>query len=122
MLSRRPKAKIYSVEHDQYWFTEYRKRYAGYRGVTIFYLPVMAEYFEKPAKLAARGGLFDLVMVDGTERVECLFVANRVLKPEGYIVLHDADRDEYKPGLKALVLEKFSDHTMILRRSDYGKT
>jgi hypothetical protein len=52
---------------------------------------------------AARGlGMFDLVIVDGLYRNECLAAAPALLSDRGAIVLDDAQREEYRPGVDAL--------------------
>jgi SAM-dependent methyltransferase len=47
----------------------------------------------------AFGEPFDFVLVDGRARVECLRLAWELLAEGGVLVLHDAQRGEYVPGL-----------------------
>lgn len=41
---------------------------------------------------------FDLIIVDGACRIECLIAAQGLLADEGIVVLHDSGRLAYKPG------------------------
>lgn len=40
---------------------------------------------------------YNLILVDGRARVMCFQAALGHLRPGGYLVLHDAERDRYKP-------------------------
>jgi hypothetical protein len=43
---------------------------------------------------------FDLILIDGRLRDECLTIASKILKQSGYVVLHDAERKQYHKGFK----------------------
>lgn len=53
----------------------------------------MTEYLNYPATL---GVPFDVILIDGRRRRECLDIAARILKPHGVAVLHDAERADYR--------------------------
>lgn len=52
--------------------------------------------------LAACEEPFDLIVVDGIYRPACLRLAPEYLKPDGIIVLDDADREEYSEAVAGL--------------------
>lgn len=52
----------------------------------------MTDYVNHPSSL---GKEFDLVIVDGRRRLECLEAASSLLSPTGVTVLHDAERPDY---------------------------
>ncbi|OGW91038.1 MAG: hypothetical protein A3D28_01695 [Omnitrophica bacterium RIFCSPHIGHO2_02_FULL_63_14] len=52
----------------------------------------MTEYLTYPTTC---GRLFDVIIVDGRRRRECLEMASRLLTPTGVAVLHDAERPDY---------------------------
>ena len=56
-------------------------------------------YVEAPRTLAMT---YDLALVDGRARAFCLPVAYELLRPGGALVLHDAQRDEYRQALTSL--------------------
>ena len=60
---------------------------------------VMAEYVAFPRSL---GLTFDFVLVDGRARTFCLREGYELLAPGGLIVLHDAQREEYRDAVRAL--------------------
>ncbi|MBI4280286.1 MAG: class I SAM-dependent methyltransferase [Armatimonadetes bacterium] len=54
------------------------------------------EYVAFPKSLDVR---FDLLAVDGRYRKQCLYTAREVVEPDGVVILHDASRPHYHPGL-----------------------
>ena len=46
--------------------------------------------------------VFDLVMVDGRARNSCIWHARRKVKPGGYLVLDNAEREKYLSGIKLM--------------------
>ncbi len=60
--------------------------------------PAIREYIACPLIL---GGRFDVILVDGRFRKRCLLVAREALQPEGAILLHDASRRHYLPGISS---------------------
>jgi SAM-dependent methyltransferase len=55
-------------------------------------LVVMDDYVQYPSQ---QGAKFDVILVDGRKRRQCLLEASRLLAPNGVAVLHDAQRDYY---------------------------
>ena len=52
----------------------------------------MSEYINYPLDLKMK---FDVVIVDGRKRAECLQIASRILAQDGVAILHDAEREGY---------------------------
>jgi len=52
-------------------------------------------------------GAFDIVIVDGIHRNECLVAAPGLLATDGVVILDDAQRAEYAPGIDALRAQGF---------------
>ena len=55
----------------------------------------MNEYVKFPTRL---GKKYDLIFIDGTKRVRCLKESLNLLKKDGIVLVHDAQREEYKEG------------------------
>jgi predicted O-methyltransferase YrrM len=114
-----PNAKIISIEHDEKWYKRAVERYGEYADVHLVPLEGM------PSKYAVWPILnkcepFDLVFIDGRRRVSCLVVAAFVTTGAGVIMLHDAERTAYKPGIDLLEQAGFiaeGTRTVILRRT-----
>ena len=116
MVQERPRALIDTVEHDEYWFNVYKQKYADFSNIRIHYVPDFPEYWVRPTRL---GKTFDLIFVDGTERIECLKVAYQLVKKGGWVMLHDSERLEYHNGVKLFkVLHEEGDTTAMIR-SEY---
>lgn len=86
-----PDVRWSAIEHDP----------AYYRAVSAA-LPPNADLrlLPFPAYWRAEGteGPFDLILVDGRERVRCLDTARRLLAPGGAVLLHDCGRRRYAPA------------------------
>jgi predicted O-methyltransferase YrrM len=57
--------------------------------------------------VACPTGIFDFVLVDGRARRFCLLRGFELLRPGGYMVLHDAQREEYRDVLRCLDAVRF---------------
>ena len=55
------------------------------------------DYINYPSELDTK---FDLIIVDGRKRSECLKVASNILTTDGVVILHDAEREWYHDGFK----------------------
>lgn len=56
----------------------------------------MKEYVEAPINLEKK---FDMLIVDGRKRARCLKVAKGMVKRDGIVLLHDAQREYYSSAL-----------------------
>ena len=84
---------IVSVEHSKQWYdsileilkdktnVDYRLRGDHYQSVCKEKLPVE---------------LFDLIVVDGRDRVACGIDSGKLLKPGGFLVLDNSEKEEFK--------------------------
>lgn len=118
--------EVVAVEHDVVWATQVstqckaRVERTDGNSADAYVRPVLGS------------GPYDVIIVDGLYRNECLAAAPDLLSAAGVIVLDDAQRKEYGPGVAALralgfrVLElhgpqpvsKHPGCTAILYRSD----
>ena len=102
-----------AVEHDPVWAEAVQQQIvkAGMPGVTVHTRQPDGEYLHGqedgsfsnfrryilyPASLSKR---FDLILVDGRARCECMAVGWDLLAPDGVMILHDAARPEYQSAL-----------------------
>jgi len=101
-----------SIEHFVPWFDIVRRGLADEKLENIDYALVdstmesdkdkqrkqlMVDYINFPLSLNKK---FDVVFIDGRKRLDCLKVASRVVKPDGMVFLHDAERVWYHKGFK----------------------
>lgn len=64
------------------------------------------DYINIPLSLKKK---FDLVVVDARFRRRCLEVATQCLKPNGIVLLHDAEKEKYHCAIKHYRYSKFLD-------------
>ncbi len=102
-----------SIENEAGWFgriTAHVSRW-GDQSIRVHYCPPVGEFYHGkedgnfinfrdyilyPTKLTKR---FDLILVDGRARVECMAVGWDLLARNGVMILHDASRPEYQSGI-----------------------
>lgn len=81
-------AEVFSVEDHPRWFELVQQRIAAFPKSRVFLEPEQAGYRERIDRV---GVLFDMVLVDGSHRTECLEPAIRHLKPGGLLVVDNTD-------------------------------
>lgn len=62
---------------------------------------------------------YDLYFIDGREREKCLELCN---KPDGIVILHDAERESYQAyikGFKYIFMEDGGHTAVLTNRDDY---
>lgn len=120
---RVPAAKWISVENNLEWFGHVKQNVSApsvaLHHVDMPHFPVEQEklpgsYLEdmdKYLNVARQYAPYDYIMIDGRSRVFCLEEALELIREDGVVVLHDANRKLYQynfPNLKHQVL--FTDY------------
>lgn len=102
-----------SVEHDANWYQQTSQEAARWdsQRIAVCHIPpdriwhdtgddgdyaTFRNYVLFPTTL---GRQFDLILVDGRARVACMAVGWELLQDDGVMILHDAERPEYRPGI-----------------------
>jgi radical SAM superfamily enzyme YgiQ (UPF0313 family)/SAM-dependent methyltransferase/predicted SAM-dependent methyltransferase len=110
-----PESSWLSIEHDRQWVQNVRQQIAAAPTCRVIVQFVaqnaplknllddgdatsFADYCAFPA---LRNKPFDVIFVDGRARVECMRRGWPLLKNDGVMILHDANRREYLPGVPA---------------------
>ncbi|MGQ9583426.1 MAG: hypothetical protein ACUVV6_07945 [Thermoplasmatota archaeon] len=99
-----------AVEHDEKWWAMLESLAMGRARVELVRpnrtpltgdgtFEELRDYILFPETLGLR---FDLILIDGRARNECLTRAGRLLSPSGVLALHDANRAWYRPELAGL--------------------
>lgn len=84
---------VHAVEHDKEWFDKVRAQLPDNASVRF---SQGDEYIHAPA---ATGKIFDIIFVDGRNRVDCIKNSLDALKDDGVIILDDSFREEYSEAL-----------------------
>lgn len=90
---------VVSYEHDSVWYYKLKEQ-----------LPKNVEYLQ--SDLGGSGAYsksivkykaeFDVVIIDGQDRIDCAKDCLNALKPSGVIIWDDSERKQYEPGFKVL--------------------
>ena len=97
-------ARVYSVENDNIWYERIKNSMP--ENVNLFYCELEndGDYCRYAAKTNRK---FDLIIVDGRDRVNCCVNSIDVLSPAGVIVLDDSERKEYTSAISLLTERGF---------------
>ena len=85
---------IVSVEHDERWYNLVCEQLATQNIKNVDYRLVKSFYYSECEKFPQN--YFDLILIDGKDRVLCVEHAMRVLKPGGILMLDNAERPKYQ--------------------------
>lgn len=84
--------KVVSVEHDEAWYNKIVKDKAPNSEMIFSTLETGGAYSKKAVELAE---LFDMIIVDGRDRVNCCINSLSALSAKGVLILDDSERPEY---------------------------
>jgi len=85
---RRRGARVWGVEHDRAWFEKMSSDTSA--GRILYFADTELEY---AATIELPGTSFDIVVIDGVFRTACVEPALAHLRPGGFIILDNAERD-----------------------------
>lgn len=98
--------KVVSVEHDEEWLNKVIKNKPANSEMIFSKLEENGEYAKKAVTLAEE---FDIIIVDGRDRVNCCRHSIKALSPAGVIVLDDSEREHYNEARLFLKTEGFKE-------------
>jgi hypothetical protein len=84
------------VEHNKEWYDSLRNKL---RNNIKIELRSLSEEYENTVKTNER---FDIIVIDGMRRNECIYASINSLSERGVIILDDSEREEYSPGKEFL--------------------
>jgi len=113
-----PGAEVTTIEHQEKFWNYWLKK------VSPMTMVVLIEDDEKgPMENYSNPsikGEFDLIFVDGRKRVKCMKFAKEHLSPDGVLILHDSEREEYKEGIELFDFVEENDGTTVLKKPVVG--
>lgn len=92
--------KVVSVEHDESWYMQIRDKTPANADILYQVLEYGGEYCKTMTRQPFK---FDIVVVDGRDRVNCMLNAVEGLTETGVVVLDDSERTAYQKGIEFLV-------------------
>lgn len=78
-------SRVHSCEDNKEWFDTVRNLAGEAKNLELVYRPSKAEYLNEIV------GSYDLIVVDGSHRPECLDLAAKFIKSDGIILLDNSD-------------------------------
>ncbi|WP_276345769.1 FkbM family methyltransferase [Daejeonella sp. JGW-45] len=84
--------KVVSVEHDKDWFNKISSGKPANSDMVFCELQTNGDYSKMPASM---GQKFDIIIVDGRDRVNCCYHSIPALGETGVVVLDDSERAKY---------------------------
>lgn len=88
---------VTSVEHDEGWFRTVQAQLPGNVELLFREMDIDGDYCRA---IAGAGNGFDVVVVDGRDRVNCIRQSIPALSPRGVILLDDSQRERYREGIE----------------------
>ena len=97
---------VVSVEHDKEWFDKIVSTKPENAELIYCELVRDGDYCRVPLKLEEN---FDIIIVDGRDRVNCCKQAVNSVSEKGVIVLDDSERPDYREGISFLINKGFKE-------------
>lgn len=88
--------KVYSIEYDKNWYKKIIKMIPQNVNITYCVLDYNGDYCRTILKYKQE---FDVIVIDGRDRVRCARNAVEKLKDDGVIIWDDTDVEQYKEGI-----------------------
>jgi SAM-dependent methyltransferase len=97
-------SEIISVEHDRHWFDNMAHDIPNNVKLCLIEFNDDGAYSNKITEYSNR---FDVIVIDGRDRVRCVKNCLKALKPTGVIIFDNSDRVEYIEGEEYLKFNGF---------------
>jgi hypothetical protein len=97
---------VVSVEHDKEWYDKVVSNRPENAELIFCELIRDGDYCRMPVKLKEK---FDIIIVDGRDRVNCCKQAVKAVSEKGVIVLDDSERPSYQEGITFLKNNGFKE-------------
>lgn len=95
---------VVSVEHDKEWLEKIKATAPA--NSKMIYTPLV--YDEEYCRMPLRAGeKFNMIIVDGRDRVNCCKNCLEALTDDGVVVLDDSEREQYAEGVSYLIGKGF---------------
>lgn len=97
-------ARVVAVEHYEPWFERMSERLPGNVRLEFCLHSPPGPY---AASAVRSGDRYQIVVIDGRERVACVEPAMDALTTDGVVIFDNTDRERYRPGLEMLAAAGF---------------
>lgn len=120
MIIKCPRAEIISYENDKHWFKKYNDEFGNKVKLILIEAPLenRKSLIWKQYTNPALEGKFDLVFIDGHERVRCMKTTTKLLSKNGVVILHDCRKRGYQEGIELFDTIEKANNTLCLKRKN----
>jgi precorrin-6B methylase 2 len=87
--------EVIAVEHDKNWYDKILPR--APRNVSIYHIDLVRDG-AYARKICDYDNKFDIIVIDGRDRINCAKNSLKAIKPNGIIIWDNSDRSEYQDG------------------------
>ena len=101
---------VISCEHDADWYAQVLTRIPENVELKHVSLELAGEYSRFIGQYRRE---FDIIVIDGRDRVQCIRNSFDALKEDGVLILDNSDVEEYEPGLALM-------HDLGMKRIDFS--
>lgn len=91
--------EVVSTEHDRQWYNRMNNIVPDNVSLNYYELEYGGEYCKA---ILNENKLFDIILVDGRDRVRCIKNAVKRLKENGVLILDNSEREKYREGKEFL--------------------
>jgi precorrin-6B methylase 2 len=98
--------KVVSVEHDKAWFEKISASKPLNSEMIFCELQKDGDYSKMPESMGLK---FDIIIVDGRDRVNCCYHSLTALSERGVIVLDDSERENYAAAISFFKKQGFRE-------------
>lgn len=96
---------IVSVEHDDNWYSQMKEKFSAYSNIDYKFKNINSN--EYSGEILNYKGEFNIIVIDGRERVKCSMNSIKALKDDGVIIWDNSDRINYQEGYDFLLANSF---------------
>jgi predicted O-methyltransferase YrrM len=96
---------VVSIEHDLKWFNSMKGKFSDYPNITYKYHSIESDGYVN--EILQYTDEFDIIIIDGRERVKCALNSLKALKKDGVIIWDNSDRETYNEGYEFLINNGF---------------
>ena len=96
--------KVVSVEHNNKWFNKITKKLPENVELIFSKFEPDKDYCKTSKNISEK---FDIIIVDGVDRNNCIKYSVDALSPKGILILDDSERDEYTQGIEFITNNEF---------------
>jgi len=95
-------ASVVSIEHDPSWYAQTLLNLPSH--CSLKHIPLESDGDYARASLAY-GNMFEIVVIDGRDRANCLLHCSGALTDDGIIILDNSERERYQESIRKLLAQ-----------------